>query len=91
MPQTDRPEGPRPYRRRVTKTRREVVLDWARARPDRIPIRWEERATPDFGERAFGRRGGTEVHGMVGWDPALGWVLVLDEPTLGSPSPEPGA
>lgn len=79
---TDRRRVRAPYRRWVTKPPREVPLDWERARPDRIPIRWEERSSLDFGERAVGRRGGTEVHGMVGWDPTLGWVLVLDRPTV---------
>ncbi|HEX9044384.1 MAG TPA: hypothetical protein VF802_05085 [Candidatus Limnocylindrales bacterium] len=57
---------------------REVALDWARARPDRIPIRLEGRGSFDFGERAVGRRGDVRVYGMVGWDPALGWVLVVE-------------
>lgn len=66
----------------MTKSPREVELDWERARPDRVPIRWEGRGTLDFGERAIGRKGRSTVHGMIGWDPALGWVLVLDEPLL---------
>lgn len=63
---------------------REVALDWARARPDRIPIRLEGRASLDFGERAVARREDMSIYGMVGWDPSLGWVLVVES------VPQPG-
>jgi hypothetical protein len=57
---------------------REVTVDWSRARGDRVPIVLEGRGSFDFGERAVARREDATVRGVLGWDPSLGWVLILD-------------
>lgn len=57
---------------------RDVELGWARARSDRVPIRNEGRVALDFGERVIGRRDDERIDGIVGWDPSLGWVLILE-------------
>jgi hypothetical protein len=61
---------------------REVIVDRSRARGDRVPVVLQGRAPFDFGERAVARDGETTLRGVLGWDPSLGWVLILD--------PEPG-
>ena len=60
---------------------REVIVDRSRARGDRVPVVLEGRASFDLGERAVARDGETTVRGVIGWDPSLGWVLILDPDT----------
>ncbi len=57
---------------------REVTVDWSRARADRVPVVLEGRGSFDFGERAVTRRDERVIRGVLGWDPSLGWVLILD-------------
>ncbi len=65
--------------------RREVIADWTHGSADRVPIVLGDRGGFEFGEPAVAYEGERPRYGVIGWDPALRWVLVLDEPRL-----EPG-
>jgi hypothetical protein len=73
-----------------TRNPRRVEVDWARRRGERIPILGG--ATYAFGERGVAERAGAPVEGMIGWDPADGWVLNVApkqlEEALRRPVPE---
>ena len=53
---------------------RHVEVDSPRRTGDRLPI-VDARPNYVFGERAIAEVEGRTVEGMIGWDPALGWVL----------------
>ncbi len=65
---------------------REVTVDWSRARGDRVPVILEGRGSFDFGERAVTLRDDRVVRGVLGWDPWLGWVLIVDPDTDTDPA-----
>lgn len=60
--------------------RREVIADWTHAVGVRVPIVLGDRGGFEFGEPAVAYEGERARYGVIGWDPALRWVLVLDEP-----------
>ena len=72
------PAPPVAYRPEPTRAPRPVRLDWARARADRVPIVPEGRVVLEFGERVTAQPGEPPAVGMAGWDPTLGWVLILE-------------
>jgi hypothetical protein len=67
--------------------RREIVVDWARAVGDRVPIVSTPRGGFQFNEPALAVGRDPPVRGIIGWDPSLGWVLVL-EPSAHAPRDE---
>ncbi len=66
--------------------RREVTVDWPNAVGPRVPILLGDRGGFDFGEPAVAYEGHERRYGVIGWDPALRWVLVLDEPRPSVPN-----
>jgi hypothetical protein len=58
---------------------RPVEVDLRGASGDRVPISGDARGF-EFGEAAMAEANGRRLRGVIGWDPRLGWVLVLDEP-----------
>jgi hypothetical protein len=64
------------------RTPRHVEVDSSRRSGDRLPI-VDARANFVFGEPAITDVEGRTVEGMIGWDPALGWVLNIrsDDPS----------
>ena len=53
---------------------RHVDVDWSRSTVDRVPI-LDARPSFVFGEPAVTELEGRTIEGMIGWDPAFGWVL----------------
>jgi hypothetical protein len=72
-----------PILRRM-RLRREIEVDWTRAVAERVPIVSEARGGFEFNEPAIAVNRDPPAHGVIGWDPSLGWVLVL-EPGEGQP------
>jgi hypothetical protein len=66
---------------------RNVEVDLRGADGERVPIVGGRRSYV-FGEPAVAEVEGQRLRGVIGWDPRLGWVLVLDEP---APPPPPDA
>ncbi len=60
--------------------RREVIADWAHGSAERVPLVLGDRGGYEFGEPAVAYEGEKARYGVIGWDPGLRWVLVLDEP-----------
>ena len=73
--------------------RREIEVDWARAVQGRVPILSESRGGFEFNEPALAVNRDPPARGVIGWDPSLGWVLVLDPDEDGRPAGrgDPGA
>ena len=63
---------------RRMRLRREIEVDWARAAAGRVPIVSESRGGFEFNEPALAVNHEPPARGVIGWDPSLGWVLVLD-------------
>jgi hypothetical protein len=57
---------------------RPVEVDPSRAAGERLPVTGEIRGF-EFGEAGVTEIDGVRVHGVLGWDPRLGWVLIADE------------
>ncbi len=60
--------------------RREIEVDWSRAAGGRVPIVSEAKGGFEFNEPAVAVNRDPPGRGVIGWDPALGWVLVLEPP-----------
>ncbi|HYM83583.1 MAG TPA: hypothetical protein VEY67_05490 [Candidatus Dormibacteraeota bacterium] len=58
--------------------RREIEVDWARAVAGRVPILSEKSGGFEFNEPAVAVNREPPARGVIGWDPSLGWVLVLE-------------
>jgi len=65
---------------------RRVEVDWARRREDRVPI-VEPRTTFRMGELGYTEVDSRPIEGMIGWDPADGWVLNLPPDAAGPRGP----
>jgi hypothetical protein len=72
----------------MARLRREIEVDLARAVGDRVPIVTESRAGFEFNEPAVAVNLDPPRSGVIGWDPVLGWVLVMDR--SGRPASQPG-
>lgn len=71
------PTAAAPMLRRM-RLRREIEVDWARAVAGRVPIVSESGGGFEFNEPAVAVNRDPPARGVIGWDPSLGWVLVLD-------------
>ncbi len=71
------PTAAAPMLRRM-RLRREIEVDWSRAVAERVPIVSESRGGFEFNEPAVAVNRDPPARGVIGWDPSLGWVLVLD-------------
>ena len=68
---------------------RRVEVDWERQKNDRVPI-LQARPNFVFGEPAVTDLDGRTIEGMIGWDPALGWVLNVPAGASPETEDEPG-
>ena len=66
---------------------RHVEVDSSRPSGDRMPI-VDARPNFVFGEPAVADVEGRTVQGMIGWDPALGWVLNIPSKAPSPPDDE---
>lgn len=72
-----------------------VLVDWARAVGDRVPLLENDGPAFQLGEPVVTVREDQTIRGMVGWDLSLGFVCIITTApgaeTAGSEGPAPPA